>query len=54
MESIHVAAAPGAPMPSVTEVRAEAGRGLVGDRYRIHREFRVGEVRLRGVGLCEP
>jgi MOSC domain-containing protein YiiM len=106
VESIHIAAAWGAPMQSVTEVRAEAGRGLVGDRYYeaapsphghggqqvtlveaeavdalardygvviepgetrrnivtrgvpldhfVHQEFRVGEVRLRGVSLCEP
>lgn len=31
--SIHIAPAAGAPMQSVAEVRATAGRGLEGDRY---------------------
>lgn len=108
VESIHVAAAAGAPMSSVAEVRAIPGGGLEGDRYfsktgtysrkegadrqitfieaealeALHREygialdpkesrrnvatrgvalnhlvgrrFRVGEVALRGLRLCEP
>lgn len=99
--SINMAPSKGAPMVSVEEVRALAGRGLVGDRkldspkpggqltlieveaiealardYKIEieprvtrrnivtrgvalnhlvgREFKIGEVRVRGVRLCEP
>ena len=33
VESIHLAAGRGLPMRPVSRVRAEAGRGLVGDRY---------------------
>ncbi len=106
--AIHVAPSAGAPMEERSEVRAEVGSGLVGDRYRdrvgtysarvhpgrqctlieaealealardhgvvlppgatrrnlttrgaplnhlVGREFTVGEVRMRGVQLCEP
>lgn len=53
-------------MQEVAEVVAVPGRGLAGDRYfggkggvplnhLVGREFRVGgEVRLRGIRLCEP
>ena len=33
VQTIHIAAAPGSPMTSVARVAAEAGMGLVGDRY---------------------
>lgn len=106
--SIHLAAAAGSPMTSVTAVRTLPGQGLAGDRYclgtgsfsqkpgtgrectlieleaiqalavelglrvepalarrnlvtegvalnhLVGREFQVGEVRLRGMRLCEP
>lgn len=106
--SIHIASIGAAPMQSVAEVRARAGRGLEGDRYYlrlgtfsdqpgtgreitlieneamealkrdyqvelpagltrrnivtggvalnhfVNREFKIGEVTLRGTRLCEP
>ncbi len=106
--SIHIAPEATAPLQSVPEARAVAGKGLEGDRYftgrgtwsthpgsgrevtlieseaidalegesniklapgeprrnlvtrgvplnhLVGREFRVGEVRLRGIRLCEP
>ena len=33
VQTIHIAAAPGSPMTPVERVAAEAGMGLVGDRY---------------------
>ena len=33
VQTIHIAAAPGSPMTAVARVTAEAGMGLVGDRY---------------------